>query len=316
MTAPASAPAPAGPAPAPAPASDIAATGWVARLPAGWRPYALLARLDRPIGSWLLFLPGLWGIALAGRPWPDPLLVALFALGAVVMRGAGCTINDLWDRDIDARVARTAGRPLASGALSVRQALLFLALLLGIGLVILLRLNRFAVLVGVASLALIVVYPLMKRITWWPQAFLGITFNWGVLLGYAAAAGRLDAAALLLYAAAFFWTLGYDTIYAHQDREDDALVGVRSTARLLGERTQPFLVGCYAALLALAALAGRQAGLGWAFYPLLALPALLLARQVATLDIDDAARCGRLFRANREVGLAMAAAIVAGHLTA
>ncbi|WP_291297648.1 4-hydroxybenzoate octaprenyltransferase [Elioraea sp.] len=294
--------------------SDISHTGLVARLPARLRPYALLARLDRPIGTWLLFLPGLWGLALGGAPWPDALLVVLFGIGAIVMRGAGCVVNDLWDRDIDRRVARTAGRPLASGALSVRQALVFLAALLLVGLVILLQLRLAAILLGVASLVLVAVYPAMKRVTWWPQAFLGITFNWGVLMGFAAATGEVALPALVLYAAAVSWTLGYDTIYAHQDREDDALVGVRSTARLFERTTRPFLVACYAATIALAAGAGVLAGLGWPFFAGLAVAAALLVRQVIALDIDDAPLCGRLFRANRDVGLVIAAAIVAGRL--
>jgi 4-hydroxybenzoate polyprenyltransferase len=295
-------------------ASDIQAHGLVGLLPPRLRPYALLARLDRPIGTWLLFLPGLWGLALGGAPWPDAVLVALFGIGAVVMRGAGCVVNDLWDRDIDRRVARTAGRPLASGALSARQALVFLLLLLLAGLAILVQLSWAAILLGIASLVPIAIYPGMKRITWWPQAFLGVTFNWGVPMGHAAATGTVSAAALVLYAAAIFWTLGYDTIYAHQDREDDALVGVRSTARLFGEATRPFLAACYAATVALAALAGVMAGLGPAFFAGLAVAAGLLAWQVARLAIDDAARCGRLFRANRDVGLAIAAAIVAGRV--
>jgi len=295
-------------------ASDIRPHGIVTLLPPSWRPYALLARLDRPIGTWLLFLPGLWGLALGGAPWPDAWLVALFGTGAVVMRGAGCVINDLWDRDIDRRVARTAGRPLASGALSVRQALAFLVALLMVGLAILLQLRLAAILLGVASLALIGIYPAMKRITWWPQAFLGVTFNWGVPMGYAAATGEVSAAALVLYAAAVFWTLGYDTIYAHQDREDDALVGVHSTARLFGEATRPFLAACYAVTVALAALAGAMAGLSAWFFAGLAVAAAMLGRQVARLSIDDAALCGRLFRANRDVGLVVAAAIVAGRV--
>jgi 4-hydroxybenzoate polyprenyltransferase len=295
-------------------ASDIRPGGLIAALPEAARPYAVLIRLDRPIGTWLLFLPGLWGIALAGAPWPDPWLVALFAVGAVVMRGAGCVINDLWDREIDRRVARTAARPLASGAVTPLRALVFLAVLLSAGLLILLQLHPLAIALGVVSLLPIAVYPLMKRVTWWPQAFLGVTFNWGVPMGYAAAAGMLDAAALVLYAAAFFWTLGYDTIYAHQDREDDALIGVRSTARLFGERTRPFLAACYAATVGLIALSGLLAGLSVWFHVVLALPALLLARQVVTLDIYNAALCGQLFRANREVGLAIAAAIVLGRI--
>jgi len=293
--------------------TDIAADGWIARLPPGWRGYALLARLDRPIGAWLLFLPGLWSILLA-RP-PDrrsAVLVALFLAGSFVMRGAGCVVNDMWDRDLDRRVTRTAGRPLASGALRMRHAAAFLAVLLAIGLAILLCLDRAAQALGVASLALVALYPLAKRITWWPQLMLGITFGWGAPMGYAAAGGRLDGAALALYGAAIVWILGYDTIYAHMDRADDALVGIRSTARLFAERSRPFLAACYAATLLLLALAGRLAGLSGWFLVVLLLPAALLAWQVRALAIDDPAGCLRLFRLNREVGLAVGAAILAG----
>jgi len=295
--------------------SDIAAGGWVARLPAGWRPYLLLARLDRPIGAWLLFLPGLWGILLAGTPGIRSIrLILLFAIGAVVMRAAGCVVNDLWDRDIDRRVTRTAGRPLASGALHPWQALAFLGALLVAGLVILLQLDRLAQVLGACSLVLVALYPLAKRVTWWPQLAMGFTFGFGAPLGYAAAAGRIDAACAALYGAAILWDLGFDTIYAHQDREDDALVGVKSTARLFGEHTRPFLAACYAATLAMLALAGWCAGLYVWFYPALALPGALLLRQVRVLDIHDPALCLRLFRANREAGLAVAAAILIGWL--
>ena len=228
--------------------TDIRARGWVARLPADWRPYALLARLDRPIGSWLLFLPGLWAFALAAPSWAEGLrLTVLFGIGAVAMRGAGCVVNDLWDRDIDRRVERTRGRPLASGAVTPRQALAFLAGLCGVGLLVLLQLNRLAILLGVLSLLPILLYPLAKRVTNWPQAMLGLTFSWAAPEGMAAATGRLDAVALVLWAAAFFWILGYDTIYAHQDREDDAAVGIGSTALRWGEDTRPFLAACYGA---------------------------------------------------------------------
>jgi 4-hydroxybenzoate polyprenyltransferase len=293
--------------------TDIATTGWVARLPPSWLPYLLLARLDRPIGIWLLFLPGLWGILLA-RPTVREAarLIVLFAVGALVMRAAGCIVNDLFDRDIDRQVARTASRPLASGMLHARQALIFLAALLLAGLAILLQLKPLAQALGAASLVLVTLYPLAKRVTWWPQLMMGLTFGFGAPLGYAAAAGRIDWAWGALYATAILWDLGFDTIYAHQDREDDALVGVKSTARLLGKETAPFLLACYSGTLGLLALAGWLAGLGGWFYPTLIVPALLLGRQVAVLNIDDPALCLRLFKANREVGLAVAAAILIG----
>ena len=295
--------------------TDIRTTGWVARLPAYLVPYALLARLDRPIGGWLLFLPGLWSILLAEVPLADTgRLVALFLIGAFVMRGAGCVVNDMWDRDLDRQVERTAGRPLASGALRLRHALGFLVLLLGLGLVVLLQLDKLAQAFGVASLVLVVSYPLAKRVTWWPQLMLGFTFGWGAPMGYAAAAGRIDAAALVLYAAAILWILGYDTIYAHQDREDDALVGVRSTARLFAGSTRPFLAACYGGMLVLLAIAALLAGLHIWFFMALALPAGMLGWQVIALDINDPGRCLRLFHANREVGLAIGLAILLGRL--
>ena len=274
-------------------------------------PYALLARLDRPIGGWLLFMPGLWSILLAGGRW---WLVGLFLVGSFVMRGAGCVVNDMWDRDMDRKVTRTAGRPLASGALRMRQAALFLGGLLVIGLGILLQLNGLARWLGVASLVLVVTYPLAKRVTWWPQLMLGFTFGWGAPMGYAAATGRIDGAALALYAAAIVWILGYDTIYAHQDRDDDALVGVRSTARLFAASTKPFLIACYITTLLLLALAGALAGLGLWFYIGLGLPAGLLAWQIIRIDIDNPGLCLRLFQSNRETGLAIGVAILLGRL--
>jgi 4-hydroxybenzoate polyprenyltransferase len=297
--------------------TDIVATGWVARLPRGWAPYALLARLDRPIGVWLLFLPGLWSILLGARvaglqPWPTALLLALFLAGAVLTRAAGCVINDIWDRDLDRLVTRTAGRPLASGAVRMRGALIFLAALSALALAILLQLRPEAIRLGIASLILVIMYPAAKRVTWWPQLFLGITFGWGAPMGYAAATGRLDHAAGLLYLGAIFWILGYDTIYAHQDREDDALIGVRSTARLFGAHSRPFLAVCYTASLLCVAGSGWLAGLSPQFYVALLLPAALLARQVISLDIDNPALCLKLFNANREVGLAIGLAILLG----
>ena len=295
--------------------TDIVTSGWVARLPPGWRPYALLARLDRPIGAWLLFLPGLWGILLAGAPVArSAWLILLFGLGSVVMRSAGCVVNDLWDRDIDRMVARTAGRPLASGALRARHALVFLALLLAAGLVILLQLRPLAQALGVGSLLLVGLYPLAKRVTWWPQLMMGFTFGFGAPMGFVAAGGEIGLAWAALYGAAILWDLGFDTVYAHQDREDDALVGVKSTARLFNEKTRPFLAACYAGTIALLALAGWLAGLSFWFYPALALPAGLLAWQVRALDIHDPGLCLRLFRANREVGLAVGLAFLIGQL--
>ncbi len=295
--------------------TDIRTGGWVARLPQAWRPYALLMRLDRPIGSWLLFLPGLWAFAMVAPDWRQGLwLTALFGLGAVLMRGAGCVVNDLWDRDLDRQVERTAGRPLASGALRARHALAFLALVLAAALLILLQLNGAAQWLGVASLLPVVLYPLAKRVTDWPQAVLGVIFSWAAPVGYAAVMGGLDGAALTLWAAGFFWILGYDTIYAHQDREDDALVGIRSSALRLGEKTRPFLILCYGLTMGLLALAGWLAGLAPWYLLGLALPGAMLARQVLQLDIADPALCLRLFKANRDVGLAIATAFLLGRL--
>lgn len=295
--------------------TDIAANGWIAQLPRRWRGYALLARLDRPIGAWLLFLPGLWSILLAHRPdWSTAWLVALFFVGSFVMRGAGCVVNDMWDRDLDRQVTRTAGRPLASGALRMRHAAAFLAALLAVGLAILLTLNQLSQILGAGSLLLVALYPLAKRVTWWPQLMLGVTFGWGAPMGYAAAAGRLDAATAALYAATILWILGYDTIYAHMDREDDALVGIRSTARLFAERTRAFLVACYGGSLLLLVLAGWLAALSTAFDIVLVASAALLGWQVVRLRIDDPARCLRLFKLNRDVGLVTGVAILAGWL--
>lgn len=293
--------------------TDIVTDGWISRLPRGWRNFALLARLDRPIGAWLLFLPGLWSILLArATPQDSVILIALFFVGSFLMRGAGCVVNDMWDRDLDRLVTRTAARPLASGAVRMRHAAIFLVILLGLSLIILLMLDPLAQLLGVASLVLVALYPLAKRVTWWPQLMLGFTFGWGAPMGYAAAAGRLDWATASLYAASICWILGYDTIYAHQDREDDALVGVRSTARLFQHHSRAFLAVCYGLTVVLLALSGALAGLAAAFFLALGLGAALLAAQIWKLDIDDPAACLVLFKLNREVGLVIAAAIVLG----
>lgn len=295
--------------------TDIRAGGWVGRLPPSWQPYALLMRADRPIGTWLLFLPGLWGIALYAPGWGLGIwLTLLFLLGAFVMRGAGCVVNDLWDRDIDRKVERTRGRPLASGAVSPRQAVAFLGLLCTVGLLVLLQLNRASIWLGVASLLPILLYPLAKRVTGYPQLMLGFTFGWGALMGPVAAGGPLGWPVAALYAATIAWIFAYDTIYAHQDREDDALVGIGSTALTFGERTRPFLTACYAAAILLLALAGWLAGLSPWFHLALLLPAGALAWQVRALDIHDPALCLRLFKSNREVGLLVTLAILLGRL--
>lgn len=292
---------------------DMPVGGWIDRFaPAPLRPYLLLMRLDRPIGTWLLLLPCWWSIALAAEQWPDLWLMALFGVGAVVMRGAGCTVNDIADRKFDALVARTAGRPIASGRISVPRAVAFLGLQLLVGLIILVQLNGFSILLGAASLLLVVPYPLMKRITYWPQAWLGLTFNWGALLGWAAVHGSLAWPPVILYAAGLFWTLGYDTIYAHQDKEDDVLVGVKSTALALGERTVPALVVFHGLALALIAAAGWAAGLGWGFYAVLPAAAAHAVWQIRTLDIDRPLDCLAKFKSNRDFGLLVLAAVVAG----
>lgn len=295
--------------------TDIKAGDWIDRLlPAAWRPYARLARLDRPIGTWLLLLPGWWAIALAAPAgqWPDWWLMALFGIGAIVMRGAGCTINDMIDHKLDAKVERTRVRPIPSGQVSLFQAALFLGAQCLVGLAVLTQLNSFSILLGAASLVLVGLYPLMKRITWWPQAFLGLTFNWGALLGWAAVRGELAWPAVLLYAGGILWTLGYDTIYAHQDKADDALVGIKSTARLFGEKSRQW-VGCfYAGALALWLAALGPVATSWAALVPLAVCAALMLMQVRGWDVDDPADSLSMFRAARFTGWALLAAIIAG----
>jgi 4-hydroxybenzoate polyprenyltransferase len=294
--------------------TDIPKGSWVdRRAPAPARPYLRLARADRPIGTWLLLWPCWWSLALASA-WtgelPDPWLFVLFGVGAVVMRAAGCTVNDILDRKIDGKVARTATRPLASGEIGVLRGLVFLAALLAVGLAILVQLSPTAILLGVLSLLLVFPYPLMKRITYWPQAWLGLTFNWGALMGWAAVTDGLAWPALLLYAAGFFWTLGYDTIYAHQDKEDDQLIGVKSAALRLGEASAPWLGGFYAVMVALLAAVGWTAGAGWPFYLGVAALAAHLAWQIATLDIDAPRNCLARFKSNRDAGALLFAGIL------
>jgi 4-hydroxybenzoate polyprenyltransferase len=295
---------------------DAAPANWVDRhAPGALRPWLKLGRFDRPAGAWLLLLPGWQGVALAsaefGR-WPDLWLLARIFLGAFVMRAAGCAWNDILDRDFDAKVARTALRPVASGQVSVKQALGFVALCALIGLAVLLSMNLAAIGLGVASLALVAAYPLMKRITWWPQAWLGLTFNWGALLGYAAVSGHVAWPAGLLYFGGVFWTLGYDTIYAIQDMEDDALVGVKSSALRLGAQAPRAVLGFYVVAFLLALAAAWSAGLGPVFLPFAGLYAAHLSRQAAQVRIDDGALALRLFKSNRTAALLLFAGLIAG----
>lgn len=323
---------------------DAAATNWVDRhAPPALRPWLKLGRFDRPTGIWLLMLPGWQGIALAGAEkgqWPNPFLLIAFFVGAALMRAAGCAFNDIVDRDFDAQVSRTAMRPIPAGQISVKQAWAFVIGCCLVSFLILLCLNPLCLLLGLLSLGLVAAYPYMKRITWWPQAWLGLTFNWGVLLGFAAANGGAPTAyyaaagimsltspssmamfapiggltwsAALLYASGIFWTLGYDTIYAIQDLEDDALAGVKSSARRLGDKAQYGVAGFYAASFVMAVAAAWVGNLGALFLPLAALFAVHLSRQAATLRLDDPAGALKLFKSNTLAGLVLFLALVAG----
>jgi 4-hydroxybenzoate polyprenyltransferase len=289
--------------------ADAPSGHWVYRaLPRTLWPFAQLARWDRPIGWWLLMWPCWWSAALAvAAPagsfgWQLPWHLALFMIGAIAMRGAGCTYNDIVDQDIDEKVARTRSRPLPSGQATRRQAWAFLALQCLVGLVVLLQFNWFAVGVGLASLATVAIYPFAKRFTDWPQLFLGFAFSWGAWMGWAGHFGSLALAPALLYLGSILWVIGYDTIYAHQDKEDDALVGVRSTARLFGERTKLALSLLYSGALILFALAFWSAGVPMLTYVGLGAAAFHMAYQIRILDIDDADQCLRLFKSNSTVG--------------
>ncbi len=292
------------------------ATGnWVDTFAPPWsRPYLRLARLDRPIGSWLLLMPCWWSAALAAAIANNigrlPLVIALFFVGAFAMRGAGCTWNDITDRDLDAKVERTRSRPIPAGQVSVPQALAFLVAQALIGLAVLLQFNRFAVATGIASLAIVAVYPFMKRITWWPQVVLGLAFSWGALMGFAVTLGRIDATALLLYGGSIAWVIGYDTIYAHQDAEDDALIGVKSTARLFGAHTHQALMVFYALAVVLIGVAMALAGAGLAAWIGLAAFAAHLVWQIGRLKIGDPALCLRVFKSNRDAGLLLFAGLL------
>lgn len=295
---------------------------WVDALPRRLQPWLRLMRADRPVGVWLLFLPCLWGLALASAAETtrdaDALTVAiyaaLFAIGAFVMRSAGCAYNDIVDRDLDAKVARTALRPLPSGQLTVTQAWALVIFLCLTGLAVLLCFNTATVITGVVSLGLVATYPFMKRITYWPQIWLGLTFNWGILMGWTAITGSLSLAPVLLYLGAAFWTIGYDTIYAHQDREDDALIGVKSSALALGPATRRWLILFYGAMALLITLAGLSVGLSVWFHVGMLAVALHLGWQALRLDTSCGETCLGLFKCNRETGLMVLLALLMGQL--
>ncbi|MCC8983836.1 4-hydroxybenzoate octaprenyltransferase [Bradyrhizobium acaciae] len=301
--------------------SDVSArvadsTGnWVdTHAPVWSRPYLRLARYDRPIGSWLLLMPCWWSAALAAGVAQDvrslPLVVLLFFIGAFVMRGAGCTWNDITDRDLDAKVERTRSRPIPAGQVTVTGAVVFMVLQALIGLAVLAQFNRFAVLTGIASLVIVAIYPFMKRITWWPQVVLGLAFSYGALMGFAVTLERIDGAAIALYAGSIAWVIAYDTIYAHQDAEDDALIGVKSTARLFGARTHRALVIFYGLAVLLIGVAFALAGARWPAWIGLAAFALHLGWQVRRLDTSDPALCLRIFKSNRDAGFILFASLV------
>ncbi|MBN9053805.1 MAG: 4-hydroxybenzoate octaprenyltransferase [Rhizobiales bacterium] len=298
---------------------DAPPDNWVHRYAQAWfRPYARLARFDRPIGGWLLLFPCWWSLALAehanGSAYPSLWFVVLFLVGAFVMRGAGCTYNDIVDREYDAGVARTRGRPIPSGEVTVKSAAVFMVLLCLIGLAVLLQFNWYTVILGASSLALVAIYPFMKRYTYWPKLVLGLTFKWGALVGWSAARGKLEWPAIVLYLGSVAWTIGYDTIYAHQDKEDDALVGVRSTALLFGRHTKNALIALYGGMIGCFAAAFATADV-----PMPALAGLLAAgvhlyRQIVVLDIDNPEQCLRLFKSNNIVGWLIFLGLVLGSL--
>ena len=295
--------------------ADASAGTLIDRLvPASLLPYLRLARVDRPIGFWLLALPCFWSVALAyrgtGAAYPDPWILLLFAIGAIVMRAAGCTYNDIVDRKIDARVARTRSRPLPSGQVTPKQAAIFMGVLSLIGLAVLLSFNGFTILLGLAVIPVVALYPLVKRVSYWPQAVLGLAFSWGALMGYAAVQGRLDWAAIVLYAGAVSWTIGYDTIYAHQDREDDSLLGLKSTALKFGRATKAWLAVLYGLAFIAITVAGIAAKAETVFLLGMIVAGAQLIWQVATLDINDAENCLERFRSNRDFGLIVFAALV------
>jgi len=289
---------------------------WVDRLAPVWgRPYLRLARLDRPIGSWLLLIPCWWSAGLAAiaahERGPHLTHIVLFFIGAFAMRGAGCTWNDIVDHDLDGKVERTRSRPIPSGQVSLGGAAVFLVAQALIGLAVLLQFNAFAIATGIASLAIVAVYPFMKRITYWPQIVLGLAFSWGALMGWAGAVGSLDSRPLLLYAGSIAWVIGYDTVYAHQDRDDDALIGIKSTALLFGDRTKPMLAIFYGLAVVLIGAAGARADAGALFWLGLAAFAAHLGWQIMRLDIRDPDLCLAVFKSDRDAGLILFAGMLA-----
>jgi len=295
--------------------ADARPDNWVdIYAPLALKPYFKLARLDRPIGTWLLYWPCAWGAALGGQPWPDIRHLILFGMGAIVMRGAGCTFNDIVDRDIDAKVARTAQRPLAAGTVSLTGAVAFLILQCLIGAVILFQFNLLTILLGIGALIPVAIYPFMKRITWWPQLFLGIAFNWGALVGSTASLDQLPLAAIMLYLAGIAWTIGYDTIYAHQDIEDDALIGVKSTARLFGAHTRAALYLLYGLSIILLGCTGMLVGFGMAYFLTLGAVVAHMTWQIIAFRYGDGAHSLYLFKSNRTTGALVFVSLVLARL--
>jgi len=288
----------------------------VEKAPSEVKPYMKLMRMDKPIGSWLLFWPCGWSLGLAappGVPFPDPALLGLFATGAFIMRGAGCTINDMWDKDIDSKVKRTQFRPITSGEVTMFDALVFLGGQLGLGLLVLLQLNWYSVILGAASMGLVIIYPVCKRCTYWPQAVLGLAFNWGALLGWSAVHGQCNwAACLPLYVAGVSWTMIYDTIYAHQDKYDDIVLGIKSTALKFGDNTNLWLSGFSLSMTSSLLFTGYICEQTWPYYTSVALVAIQLARTVSTLDINNPEDCAKKFLSNRRLGMVLFLGIVFG----
>ena len=302
------------PATAASPIPDAPRKNWVNRFaPQKLRPWLWLMRADRPIGVWLLLWPCWWSVALASRAidvFPDPVLLLLFAIGAFAMRSAGCIYNDILDRDIDAKVARTQARPLASGQISVRSAMVLIVALCLVGLAVLIQFNLFAICLGFASVGIVLIYPLMKRVTFWPQAFLGLAFSWGALMGWAAIFGSMALAPVILYGSAVAWTIGYDTIYAHQDKEDDEVIGLKSTALKFGAHTARWLSLFYGITWGGLAFSGWLVGAGLVFFIGMILAGAHLIWQIVTLDIDDSQNCLDRFRSNHGFGAIVFFALV------